>query len=251
MAEIYGRNPVLEALRAGSGVSAVLVAQGVKEVGPLAEILRLAHRAGVPVQTVERSALDRRTHSGIHQGVVAVLKEFAYASLDEVYARAGSEPLFVLVVDSVQDPQNLGALLRSAEAAGVHGVILPLHRAADISAVVEKASAGAARLVPVVQVTNLVQTLKELKDRGAWVVGVENDPAAQPYDEADLAGPLALVVGSEGQGLGRLVRATCDFLIRLPMRGRISSLNVAIAGSIVLYRALSQRGRPASNEEDH
>jgi 23S rRNA (guanosine2251-2'-O)-methyltransferase len=242
VADIYGRNPVLEALRHGDAVSKLQIARGAHETAPVQEILRLAQEAGVPVEIVERRVLDMRCAGGVHQGVMAVAEPYVYATIDTVLRRAGGSPLLVLALDSVQDPQNLGTLLRTAEAAGAHGVLLPERRAAGITPVVEKASAGAARLVPVVQVTNLVRALQDMKKAGAWVIGVENRPSAQTYDHADLTGPLVLVLGSEGRGLGRLVSETCDLLIRLPMRGQVSSLNVAVAGSIVLYEALRQRG---------
>ena len=241
MAEIYGRNPVLEALRHDGGVSKILIARGAHETQPVQAILHLAQEAGIPVEVVERRVLDMRSAGGVHQGVMAVAEPFVYATVDAVLQRAKNEPLLVLALDSVQDPQNLGTLLRTAEAAGVHGVLLPERRAAGVTAVVEKASAGAARLLPIVRVTNLVRALNDMKATGAWVAGVENEPSASIYDRADLTMPLVLVLGSEGRGLGRLVRETCDLLVRLPMRGRVSSLNVAVAGSIILYEVLRQR----------
>jgi 23S rRNA (guanosine2251-2'-O)-methyltransferase len=239
--DIYGRNPVLESLRYGDSVARVLVARGAHETRPIQEILSLARQNGVPVEIVERRLLDSRTANGVHQGVVAVVKPFEYVSLDAIVQRAAGERLLVLALDSVQDPQNLGTLLRTAEAAGVHGVLLPEHRSVDVTPLVEKASAGAARLIRVAQVTNLVRALQDMKKAGAWVVGVENDATAGPYDRCDLTVPLVLALGSEGRGLGRLVRETCDMLVRLPMHGRVSSLNVAVAGSIVLYETLRQR----------
>jgi 23S rRNA (guanosine2251-2'-O)-methyltransferase len=241
MADIFGRQPVLEALRHGGGVSKILIARGAHETQPIQAIMHLAQEAGIPVAVVERRVLDMRSAGGVHQGVMASAEPFVYATMDEILRRAGNEPLLVLALDSVQDPQNLGTLLRAAEAVGVHGVLLPEHRAAQVTPVVEKASAGAARLVPVIQVTNLVRALNDMKAAGAWVVGVENDPSASTYDRADLTGPIVLVLGSEGRGLGRLVRETCDRFVRLPMRGKVSSLNVAVAGSIVLYEVLRQR----------
>jgi 23S rRNA (guanosine2251-2'-O)-methyltransferase len=241
MPDIYGRHPVLEALRHDGGVSRILIAKGAHETQPIQAILHLAREAGLPVDIVERRVLDMRSGGGVHQGIMAVVEPFAYATVDAILSRAQGQTLLVLALDSIQDPQNLGALLRTAEATGVHGVLLPEHRSAAITAAVEKASAGAARLVPVVQVTNLVRALQDMKRAGAWVAGVENDPSAPAYDRADLTSPLVVVLGSEGRGLGRLVRETCDFLIRLPMLGRLSSLNVAIAASVVLYEVLRQR----------
>jgi len=243
VADIYGRNPVLEALRHRQGITKLLIARGVHETQPVQAIRALAQQSGVPVEIVDRRVLDMRTGSRVHQGMLAVAEEVAYVGLDDVLGRGRNEPLLLLALDSVQDPQNLGTLLRTAEAVGVHGVLLPEHRAASLTPVVEKASAGAARLVPVVQVTNLVRALEDMKKAGAWVAGVENEPTAVTYDQADLTVPLVVVLGSEGRGLGRLVRKTCDFLLRLPMRGKVSSLNVAVAGSIVLYEVLRQRQR--------
>jgi 23S rRNA (guanosine2251-2'-O)-methyltransferase len=245
MAEIYGRNPVLESLRHGGGVSKVLIARGAHETLPVQEIMQLAQANGVPIELTERSVLDMRTSNGVHQGVIAIIKEYNYATVDDIIARAKGEPMLVLALDSVQDPQNLGTLLRSAEAIGVHGVILPERRAVQVTPIVEKASAGAARLLAIAQITNLVRTLNDMKKAGAWVVGVENEPSAPTYDHADLTGPMVLVLGSEGRGLGRLVRETCDSLVRLPMRGKVSSLNVAVAGSVILYEVLRQRALAA------
>lgn len=241
MADIYGRNPVLEALRHGDTITRIFIARGAQETKPVQDILHLAQEAGVPVEMVERRILDMRSAGGVHQGVIAVSEPFAYAEIDDILNRARKGTLLALALDSVQDPQNLGSLLRSAEAAGVHGVILPERRAAPVTAVVEKAAAGAARLLPIAQVTNLVRALQQMKSAGAWIAGVENDPKAQLYTKASLTGPLVIVLGSEGRGIGRLVRETCDFLIRLPMHGQVSSLNVAVAGSIVLYEVLRQR----------
>ncbi len=246
MADTYGRNPVLEALRHGDAISRILVARGVHETQPMQEILQLAQAASVPIDIVERRSLDMRCGGGVHQGVVAVVEPFAYADIEDIIRRARAGTALVLALDSVQDPQNLGTLLRTAEAAGVHGVILPERRAAGVTPVVEKASAGAARLLPVAQVTNLVRSLNELKKAGMWIIGVENAAGAVPYTQADFTSPTVLVLGSEGRGLGRLVGETCDMLVRLPMLGKVSSLNVAVAGAIVLYEALRQRHAAAT-----
>lgn len=241
MADIFGRNPVLEALRHNNSVSRVLIARGAQDSKPVQEIMSLAEQSGAPVEIVERRVLDMRSGGAVHQGVIAIADPFIYATMDAILRRKSAADLLVLALDSIQDPQNLGTLLRTAEAAGVHGVLLPEHRSAQMTPAVEKAAAGAARLTSVVQVTNLVRALEQLKQAGAWVAGVENTPTATLYTEANLKGPLVLVLGSEGRGLGRLVQATCDFLVRLPMNGRLSSLNVAVAASIVLYEALRQR----------
>ena len=241
---IWGRNPVVEALRAGAEVDKLYLAEGVRPGGAVDEILRRARTARVPVQTLDRRALDRMAGGGVHQGVVAEVAEYRYAELADLLARAtraGERPL-ILLLDSIQDPQNLGALIRTAEAVGAHGVVIPRHRAAGVTPVVVKASAGAVEHLPVARVTNLGRAIEELKERGIWVVGLDAS-APKSYDEFDYAAPLALVVGAEGTGLGRLVAERCDLLVRLPMRGHVASLNAAVAGSIVLYHAWRSRER--------
>jgi len=240
---LYGRNAVREALRAGRRRFYKLVlAEGVRESGIVAEIVDLARRRQVPLQRVERRQLDEISSN--HQGVAAEVSPYPYVDWKAILAaieRSREMPL-LLLLDCLQDPQNLGSLLRTAEIVGVQGVVLPKRRAVGVTPAVVNASAGAAEHLRVARVTNLVRAMEELKRRDVWVVGLENVPQAQPYHRVDLNLPLALVVGSEGQGMRRLVRERCDLLIKLPMRGRINSLNAAIAGSIVLYEAWRQRG---------
>lgn len=239
---VYGRHPVLEALRAGETVERVLVAKGTQTAGPLADILKLAQQRGVRVAWVERRELDRL--GGVHQGVAAEIRAFEYADIEDILALAGSrgEPSLVLALDSVQDVNNLGSLIRTADAVGAHGVILPEHRAAGVTPAVRKASAGAVAHLPIAQVTNLARTLEGLKKQGLWIVGLDMD-GRESYDRYDWRTPTVLVVGSEGKGLGRLVAETCDVLVHLPMRGHVDSLNAAVAGSIVLYEAWRSRER--------
>lgn len=237
---IYGRNIVLEALRSGR-VEKIFLVEGTK--GAAARLRQEALARGIPLSPVTRQELDRLTKTDAHQGVAAQVTPFRYVGLEEIMAAAqerGEAPL-LLILDCVQDPQNLGTLLRTAEAAGAHGVIIPKHRAVGVTPAVEKASAGAVEHLRIAQVTNLRQSIDRLKDKGIWVAGVEDVPEATPYWLADLTGPLALVVGSEGRGISRLVRQSCDFMISLPMRGKVTSLNAAVAGSIVLYEAMRQR----------
>lgn len=239
---LVGRNAVREALLARRRrVRRILLAEGTQDRGAVEEILTLCREASVPVERVRRAALDRLGSELTHQGVAAHVSPYPYAGLDAIMARAEErgEPPFLLALDSLQDPQNVGSLLRTAEAVGVHGVIVPERRAAGVTPAVSRASAGAVEHLLVARVTNLVRTLQELKGRGVWVVGVEDEPGAQDYRRVDLSMPLVLVVGSEGPGMRRLVVETCDLLVRLPMRGRIGSLNVSVAGSIVLYQAWS------------
>jgi 23S rRNA (guanosine2251-2'-O)-methyltransferase len=242
---LYGRQPVRETLRAGRRqVFKVLVVRGVKPAGIVGEILALAEQAHVSVQMVDRLGLNKLGGEVHHQGLAAMVSGYPYldlAALLEVGKGAG-DPAFLLLLDHVQDPQNVGSLLRTAEAAGVHGVVLAERRAAGVTPAVVRASAGAAEQMRVAQVTNLVQAMTSLKAQGVWLAGLDPSPDSVLYTEAGLSGPLGLVVGSEGQGLARLVRKTCDFLVRLPMYGQVASLNAAVAGGIALYEARRQRG---------
>jgi 23S rRNA (guanosine2251-2'-O)-methyltransferase len=242
---LYGRQPVRETLRAGRRqVFKLLLAKGVKSTGIVSQILALAEQAGVPVQVVERQSLDGLGGEAHHQGLAAETSGYPYMDLGALLesARQSGEAPFLLLLDHVQDPQNLGSLLRTGEAAGVHGVVIPHRRAAGVTPAAVRASAGAAEHVRVAQVTNLVQAMERLKAEGVWLAGLEALHDAQLYDQANLTGPLGLVVGSEGQGLARLVRETCDFLIRLPLRGQVESLNAAVAGAVALYEVRRQRG---------
>jgi 23S rRNA (guanosine2251-2'-O)-methyltransferase len=244
METLAGRNSVREALVAGRrGFERVTIAEGVAEQGLILDILNRCREAGIPVARPPRRELDRLGDELTHQGVVAHVSAYPYVGLDEMLSRAHSaaqDPL-LLVLDELQDPQNIGALLRTAEAVGVNGVVIATHRAAQITPAVSRASAGAAEHLLICAVTNIARMLEGLRDDGLWIAGVEDRPEAQDYRRADLHGPLAIVLGSEGQGMRRLVAKQCDYLLRIPMRGRINSLNVSVAGAIVLYRALDAR----------
>lgn len=236
---IWGRNPVLEALRAGRPCNKIMIVGGSR--GSMGDVVGLAKKRGIPVQFVPRNALDNLTNGANHQGVVASLSPKKYVPVQDILAQAksrGEAPLIV-VLAGIEDPQNLGAIIRSAEAAGVHGLILPRHRAAPLTGTVEKVSAGALEYMQVSRVGNLAQTLMALKKEGLWVAGADMT-GELPYYEADLTGPLALVIGGEKKGLGRLTKA-CDYLIRIPMQGKIGSLNAAAAGSILVFEVLRQR----------
>ena len=234
--QVYGRQAVRETLRARRRrATRLLLAEGARETGIVAEIVALSRQAGCALQRVERRELDRL---GVkHQGVVLEASPYPYVDLAAILALAEQrgEPPLLLVLDHLEDPRNVGALLRTAEAAGVHGAVLPKRRSAAITPAASDASAGAVEHLLVARVTNLARTLTELKQAGLWVAGLESLPEALPYEAVDLSGPLALVVGSEGRGLSRLVRERCDWLLKLPLRGRVGSLNAAVAGSIVLY----------------
>ncbi len=240
--QIEGRNPVMEALRAGRPLNKLMVARGAGE-GSIRAILAMAREQGVPVQEVDRAHLDAIAQSRVHQGVIALASPREYAEPEELLERArqrGEDP-FILVLDGIEDPHNLGSLLRTAECAGAHGAILPERRAAALTPAAMKASAGAAEHLPVARVTNLVQTLEWLKQQGVWIAGAEAE-GSQFYTETNLRGPLALVIGSEGKGLGRLIREHCDYLVRLPLLGRVTSLNASVAGAILMYEVVRQRG---------
>ncbi|GHO66185.1 23S rRNA (guanosine(2251)-2'-O)-methyltransferase RlmB [Ktedonobacter sp. SOSP1-52] len=240
---IWGRNPIMETLQSVRKVKRILLAEGSKrEGGTLNTIIQEAQKRQIPVETVPRARLDQMSKGAVHQGCVAVVAEREYASTDDILARAAerNEPPFLLLLDSIQDVNNLGSLLRTAEAAGVHGVIIPEHRAAEVNATVVKTSAGATEHIMIARETNLTRTIDYLKQQNIWVVGLAGEGDTL-YTQANLTGALAVVVGNEGKGMGRLVREHCDVLIKLPMHGYINSLNAAVAGSITLYEALRQR----------
>ncbi len=243
MAEIeilYGRNAVAEALRANRRrLYRLLIAQNLAQTKAVDTIAHLADQRGVPIATVKRSDIDRilDKERGHHQGVALEAGPYPYTPRQDILAlaeQASQQPL-ILMLDCLQDPQNVGSLLRTAEVVGAHGAILPKRRAVSVTPAVVNASAGAVEHLRVDLVSNLAQTLEQLKQAGLWAVGLEDAPEAIEYSTADLNRPLVLVVGSEGKGMSRLLRERCDFLIRLPMRGRIGSLNAAVAGSVALY----------------
>ena len=241
--QIEGRRPVREALAAGRPIRKLLVARTAR--GAVQEIVGLARGRSVPVQEVDPRWLDRIARTPAHQGVVALAAPRPTVEVDDLLAAArarGEAPLLVLL-DGIQDPQNVGAIIRVAEAAGAHGVVLPARRASGLTAAVARASAGAVEHLPVAQVTNLARTVKDLQRLGVWVVGA--DPAGEDLYATELAPPLAVVIGSEGRGLGRLVRESCDRLVAIPMSGRVASLNAAAAAAVVLFeirRRVRQEG---------
>lgn len=250
MRVVYGLNPVRELLRAGAaGLSELWLAEGAGRRPALAEACRLARRAGAAVRTAPRQALDRLAGTASHQGLVAVVADYRYREVDDLVAaaRASGEPPLLVVLDGIQDPQNLGAIVRSSHALGAHGVIIPRDRAAAVTAAAAKASAGAVEHCPVARVVNLARALDVLKAAGLWTVAAVAD-GARSLEEVELWGPVALVVGGEGAGVRPLVRRSCDDSCRIPMAGRVGSLNASAAAAICLYEAARQRrargGRP-------
>jgi len=240
---IEGRRPVIEALRGGRRVERVVVAAGGAERGTLADLLALAGRRGVQVETVPRSVLDAHAETGAHQGVAAVVAPLEPIGLDELLAipLGGTEPPFLLALDGVEDPRNLGALVRSADAAGCHGVVLPRHRSAPLSATAVKSSAGALEHVPVAEVPNLTRALERLRASGLWCIGLDGGAPASLFELDLVDEPVCVVVGGEGAGLHRLVRETCDVLVRIPMAGQVESLNASVAGALALFEVRRRR----------
>jgi len=238
---VVGRNPVCEALRADRTINKIYLARDMKSAAT-ADILNLARQKQVPVQNVDKQFLAHMAPGAVHQGVIAQVAPYAYVELEDLLdGIKHADPLLVLL-DEVTDPHNLGAIIRSADAAGAHGVIIPKRRAAAVTPVVVKSSAGAVEFVPIARVGNLVRTIEWLQERGIWVVGAHHD-ATQLVWDAPLSGPLAIVIGGEDKGLGRLVREKCDLLVKLPMAGRVNSLNASVAAALVLFDVVRQRSR--------
>ena len=238
---VEGKNAVMEALKAGRPLDKIYIARGEQDKA-LRFIAQKGKAAGAVISEVDRRKLDAMSVTHAHQGVIAVAAVREYASVSDILALArekGEAPL-VVVCDEISDPHNLGAIIRTAECAGVHGVIIPKHRSAGVTAVVEKTSAGAVEHMAVARVGNLAAALKELQDAGVWIFGTAADGDRSLW-EADLKGPAALVIGSEGSGMSRLTRESCDFLVSIPLRGKVSSLNASNAAAIVLYEAVRQR----------
>ncbi len=248
---ITGRNPVWEVLHARRRHPFRLrIAQGAEEKGRLAEIIQVCSANSLPIERVPRSTLD--SLSSGHQGVALEASGYPYSTLLDILDQAAQrqEPHFLLILDALQDPQNLGTLLRTAEAVGVHGVLLPLRRTATVTPAVVNASSGASEHLHVAQ-TNLAQAITTLKSENIWVIGLDIGPQALAPDQVHLDGSLALVVGSEGSGLRQLTLKSCDLLLRLPMRGQIASLNAAVAGSITLYLAWQARHFPGYSRKNY
>lgn len=238
---IAGRNAVLEALNSGRKINRVVMQEGTAGNVP-SKIKAAAAANGVSVELVTAGSIDKLVPGLRHQGVAALAAPIEFVSLEEVLAKAAkkSGTPFLILLDELQDPQNVGAVLRSADAAGVDGVLMPKRRSCPLNAAVAKVSAGAVNYVPVVQIGNVVQTLKKLKEQGFWVAGADMDGDSM-YFEADLTVPLVLVIGAEGKGIGRLVKENCDILVRMPMYGGVNSLNASAAGAVLMYEAVRQR----------
>lgn len=237
---IIGRNPVIEALKSGRSVNKIMVSEGINQHA-LRQIEQSNRATGAVIQKVPKNRLDQLVN-GNHQGVIAYVAAYQYASLNDLYDRADQrkEPPFLIILDGLEDPHNLGSIMRTADATGAHGIIIPKHRSVGLTATVGKTSAGAIEYVPVVRVTNIADTIDELKSRNIWIVGTEAD-SKEDYRSLDGETPIALVIGSEGKGMSRLVKDKCDWTVSLPMQGKVSSLNASVASSLLLYEIYRKR----------
>ncbi|WP_347499786.1 23S rRNA (guanosine(2251)-2'-O)-methyltransferase RlmB [Proteiniborus sp. DW1] len=239
---VEGRNPVIEAIKSGREIDKILIAKG-SEQGSIQKIIGMAKEKRIVIQYVEKAKLDAMSETKAHQGVIALVTPYSYKTVDDIMKAAEdkNEDPFIIILDEIEDPHNLGAIIRTAECAGAHGVIIPKRRAVGLTPVVIKASAGAVEYMNIAKVSNIASTIEELKERGVWIYGADMD-GEQDYFNRDLSGPIAIVIGSEGKGIGRLIREKCDFLVKIPMNGKISSLNASVAASVMMYEVLRQRG---------
>ena len=236
---IIGRNPVTEALRSGRTIEKLMISKG-SEKG-LAQLIAMAKDRGIPVYYNDKSRMDKIAEGGAHQGVAAYVSSYEYCEVEDIIAAAekkGEDP-FIVILDGIEDPHNLGAIIRSADGAGAHGIVIPKRRAVGMTGTVAKASAGAVEYVPVARVANIPQTVEMLKKEGFWIAAV--DMSETPYYKADLRGKLAVVIGNEGEGISRLVRQKCDFAVSMPMMGSVQSLNASNAAAIIMYEVRRQR----------
>lgn len=238
--KIEGRNAVLEAFRSGKPMDKVFLLDGCMD-GPLKTIAREAKKHDTIINYVKKERLEQLSETGKHQGVIAMAAAYEYAKVEDILAKAEEkgEPPFILLLDGIGDPHNLGAIIRTANLAGAHGVIIPKRRAVGLTATVAKTSAGALNYTPVAKVTNLTQTMKELKEKGMWFVGA--DMGGETMYQLDLTGPIGVVIGSEGDGMSKLVKENCDFIASIPMKGDIDSLNASVAAGILAYEIVRQR----------
>lgn len=237
---IVGKNAVIEALKSERDVNKIFIAEG-SQKGQMQTVIALAKESNVLVQFVPKKKLDGMVDAN-HQGVVAQVAAYQYAEIDDLFevAAKSDQPPFFLLLDEIEDPHNLGSIMRTADAVGAHGIIIPRRRAVGLTATVAKASTGAIEHIPVVRVTNMARTIDELKERGIWIAGTDAK-GSEDYREFDGTMPLGLVIGSEGKGMGRLIREKCDFLIQLPMAGRVTSLNASVAAALLMYEVYRKR----------
>ena len=240
---IEGRNPVMEALKSGKTIDKIYVLKGDGQ-GSVVKIRALAKQKKIPIVEIDRKKMDEMSESHSHQGVIALVPPVDYVTVQDILKRAeqkGEKP-FIVVLDEVEDPHNLGSIIRSANGAGVHGILIPKHRSTGITATVAKVAAGACFYTPVAKVTNLAQTMEELKEQGVWFYGADMDGEKTVF-ETDFSGGCGIVIGNEGKGISRLVREKCDFIVNIPMHGEIESLNAAVSAGIFMYQAANSRNK--------
>ena len=239
--QIEGRNSVIELLESGRDINKIFVQDGEKH-GSINKIIAMASERKILINTISKEKMKQMAQTEKYQGVIAIVPPFDYVDIEDILseAKARQEDPFIVLLDGIEDPHNLGSIIRTAETAGVHGIVIPKRRAASVNATVNKVSAGAVEHLKIARVNNMVETMKYLKEQGLWICGTDMDTKTYYYSQ-DLTGPLAIVIGSEGFGMSRLVKENCDFLVKIPMRGKITSLNASVSAGIVMYEAVEQR----------
>ena len=239
--QVEGRNSVLELLESGKDINKIFISRGEKQ-GSINKIIGKAKAKGIVLVEIDKSKIDEMSQTENHQGVIAIVPPFEYCEVEDILEKAKNknEQPFILILDGIEDPHNLGAIIRTAETAGVHGVIIPKRRAASVNSTVNKVSAGAVEHMKIARVNNINDTIKCLQDNGLWIIGTDGK-AEKYYYEQDLTGPIAVVIGSEGYGMNRLVSENCDILVKIPMMGKITSLNASVSAGIVTYEIVKQR----------
>ena len=239
--QVEGRNSVIELLESGRDINKIYISNGEKH-GSVNKIIELAKKRKVVISQVDRNKINQMSQTDNNQGVIAIVPPFDYCSVDDILneAKSKNEKAFILILDGIEDTHNLGSIIRTAETAGVHGVIIPKRRAASVNSTVNKTSSGAVNFMKIARVNNLVDTIKYLKDNDVWVYGTDISATKMYYDE-DMTGNVAIVIGSEGFGMSRLVKENCDFLVKIPMKGKVTSLNAAVSAGIVMYETVKQR----------
>ena len=240
--KIEGRNAVIELLNSGRDINKIFIQNGEKH-GSINKIISIAKEKKIIINKVDKIKMDAISETKRHQGVIAIVAPYNYSAVDDIieYAHSKNEEPFILILDGIEDVHNLGSIIRTAETAGVHGIIIPKRRAASVNATVAKTSAGAIEYMKIARVNNLNDTIKKLKEEGLWIIGTEMNAKTKYYNQ-DLKGPIAIVIGNEGTGISNLVKKNCDILINIPMKGKINSLNASVSTGIILYEALKQRG---------
>ena len=241
--QIEGRNAVLELLESGKDVNKIFIAKGERH-GSINKIIAKAKERRIIIVEKDRRQLNEMAQTEKHQGIIATVPPFEYCEIEDILeeAKKREEDPFVLILDGIEDPHNLGAILRTAETAGVHGVVIPKRRAASVNSTVNKVSAGAAEHIKVARVNNITESIQKLKEAGLWICGTDMETKTYYYDQ-DLTGPLGVVIGSEGKGMGDKVKKNCDFIVKIPMKGKVTSLNASVSAGIVIYEAVKQRNR--------